>query len=181
MQALLSINEMEEVLSPYLAKKALEKVYRSESFKYVIDKMVFVDFPRKQETGSFLNTNCVVTFHVKSTHKGGKPLIVKALEKKIQKMIEKGPLSVSMPGLKKEVPAFVGKPTGHETSCDLSLDMKDMLLNVEATSHRTVVKKVFDAHMEHGVIDLRHVKPRIITPPKCEMVHALNESNDLKR
>ena len=177
MEALFVIPKAEVMFSPYQAKKALEKVYlqRIENealFKYVIDKMTFVNFSAEKAQDSWYPQGCIVSFHVKSTNKGNKPLLVKVVQNKINKILNQGVKSIILSEANVEFTVKVKPCTGEEIPWNVIMTVKDMLLDAVVTPKRHLVKKVFDARVEQGVIDLRGIKTRNVYPWAYTMVRA---------
>ena len=177
MEALFVIPKTEIMFSPYQAKKALEKIYlqRNENgalFKYVIEKMTFVNFSDEEVQDSSYPQGCIVSFHVKSTNKGNKPLLVKVVQNKINKILSQGVKSIILSEANAEFTVQVKPRTGKEIPWEATMTVKDMLLNAMVNQKRHLVTKVFDAKIEHGVIDLRGVKTRNVYPWWYRMVRA---------
>lgn len=177
MEALFVIPKTEIMFSPYQAKKALEKVYLQKNengafFKYVIDKMTFVNFSDEKAQDSSYPQGCIVSFHVKSTNKGNKPLLVKVVQNKINKILSQGEKSIILSEAKTEFTVQVKPRTGKEIPWDATKTIEDMLLEAVVNPKRHLVKKVFDAKVEQGVIDLRGVKTRNVYPWAYTMVRA---------
>ena len=177
MEALFVIPKTKIMFSPYQAKKALEKVYLQKNengalFKYVIDKMTFVNFSDKEIVDPSYPQGCIVSFHVKSTNKGNKPLLVKVVQNKINKILSQDVKSIILEEAKNEFTVHVKPRTGKEIPWEVTMTVKDMLLNAVVSPKRQLVKQFFDAKVEHGVIDLRGVKTRNVYPWHYRMVRA---------
>lgn len=171
MKAIIAVDEFDQTFSPYVAKAALGRLYKDENFKFVVDRMEYIAMEAKED-GSVSNGRYLVFFHVRSTQKVGKPIVVRDIEAKVRRMILKGPHTVNVYGKKKDFPMLITRVQDTDTPMELNMVVKDMLLNVEMTKKRQLILKIFDGKIEHGILDLKNVKPRIKKPWDYHMVRA---------
>ena len=171
MKAIIAADQFDQPFTPYAAKTALGRLYKDENFKFVVDRMDYIAM-EAHEDGSVSNGRYLVYFHVKSTQRVGKPVVVKDIEEKVRRMILKGPHTVNVFGKQKEYPMLITRVQDTDTPMDLNMPVKDMLLDVEMTKKRQLILKIFDGKIENGILDLRNVKPRIKKPWDYQMVRA---------
>ena len=76
MKAIIAVDEFDQTFSPYVAKTALGRLYKDENFKFVVDRMEYIAMEAKED-GSVCNGRYLVFFLVRSTQKGGKPIVVR--------------------------------------------------------------------------------------------------------
>ena len=171
MKAIIAVDQFDQTFSPYIAKAALGRLYKAENFKFVVDRMEYIAMEAKED-GSVMNARYLVVFHVKSTGKVGNPIVIRDIEAKVRRLILKGPHTVNIFGKEKDFPMLITRVQDTDVPMELNMPVKDMLLNVEMTGKRQLILKIFDGKIEHGILDLRHVKPRIKKPWEYRMGRA---------
>lgn len=161
MKAVIVADKLNGVLSPYLAKKALESVYVDPNFAYVIDKMIFVKMPTVNKDGDYVNGRYLVSFHIKSTQRVGKPVVVKPVESHIRSLILTYDCSASITIEGKPYFLSVTKPTDKDVPVDVTCDLGELALTKEITKSGKMIMKVIKGYVESGVLDLKALKPYV--------------------
>lgn len=161
MKAVIIADKLKGVLSPYLAKKALESVYVDPNFAYVIDKIIFVQMPKVNKDGEYVNGRYLVSFHVKSTQRVGKPVVVKPVESHIRSLILTYDCSASLQIEGQPYFLSVTKPTDKDGPAEITCDLGELELSKEITKSGKMVMKVVKGVLEDGVLDLKALKPYI--------------------
>ena len=161
MKAVVVAEKMYGYLSPYLVKKALEQIYGDPNFRYVLDKIVIVKMPKKTEDGLYVDGRYLISFHVKSTQRVGKPVVVKPIESHIRSLILTYDCSATIYYDKHNLSILVTRPTDKDRPQPVTTDLGELELSRELTKNGKLVIKVVDGHVEDGVLDLKTRKPYV--------------------
>ena len=166
----MNFHGVKEIPSPYLCKKVMERIFKNETFKYMVDKIMYVTEPCANDNGRYEDLLCVVFIHTKSTHKSSMPFSAKRLEQKILEIVEKTSAPIQVGGKETNEEVWVSTVEQKETPADFNMTVPDMLLEVIVTKARNVMTKVVDGEIIHGVLNLQGIKPRTVRPQKYEWV-----------
>ena len=161
MKAVIVAEKMYGYLSPYLVKEVLKQVYEDPNFAYVVDKMVIVKMPKKKDEGLYVDGRYIVSFHVKSTQRVGKPVVVKPVESHIRSLILTYDCSATIYYNKHNISFLVTKPTDKDRAELVTNDLGELEVAREVTKSGKMVVKVVDGHVEDGVLDLKACKPYV--------------------
>ena len=178
MKILIELNESKERVSPYMFKLIMEKLYKDDTFKYIIDKILFLETTADKGNDLGSGGRFQVFYHLKGCCKSHGVIPLKRAEKKIHELLDTGNSLVKVEVNGNQVIAEVGNVIQNEKTSNLSIHISDMLLDLETGKNGKMVQKVFNADIVNGVLDLRGIHPETKKQPGHEVNSIAELFND---